>query len=109
MAGMSIREQQDADTGLATETREPRLFNVVLFNDDATPMEFVIALLMKIFGHQHHAAELVMLQIHNEGMGVAGTYPFDIAEAKVSETKISARRSGFPLHCTTQPERSSKN
>ena len=83
---------------------EPRMFNVVFHNDDETTTDFVVGVLRLIYDHPREAAVKLMLTVHNEGSSIVGTYPFEIAEAKVEETIDLARTSGFPLYCNTQPE-----
>lgn len=104
MPNISIQESVRIRRRRKAKLSEPRLFNVVIFNDEQTPMDFVTAILIKVFGLEQLAAETVMQQVHQSGTGVAGTYPYDIAEAKVSETRTYAQRLGYPLHCSAQPE-----
>lgn len=79
------------------EPVEPGKYNVVIMNDDVTPMEFVIAMLVSIFRHDEKAALNLTLKIHNEGSAVAGVYPYEIAEQKVLDATNLARGNGFPL------------
>lgn len=87
-----------------SRTRRPRLWKVVLHNDDYTTMEFVIDVLMRHFGKSLAEATHVMLQVHHKGAGVAGVYSRDIAESKVAEVTDEARRGGHPLLLSTEPE-----
>lgn len=76
---------------------EPSMYKVVFFNDDHTPMEFVISLLIELFKHSDDTARDLTILIHNEGSAVVGTYTYEIAEQKgIEATKIS-RNNGFPL------------
>lgn len=88
-------------TDLATETRvkikEPSLYKVVLQNDDFTPMDFVISVLMQIFGMDETEARKVTMQIHKEGRGVCGVFSKEVAETKVYETMLAAKSYGYPL------------
>lgn len=102
MPNTLTKEHSETREWLAPEIVTPSLFDVVFFNDDVTPMEFVVALLVSMYGHERKRAEEIMLQVHLDGTSVAGTYPFDIAEAKVVETTMVAREAGFPLRCATQ-------
>lgn len=79
------------------ELRYPDRFNVVFLNDDFTPMEFVIQLLIEVFNKDISQAKDVTLAIHNDGRGVAGTYNFEIAEQKVHESTLLSRHHGHPL------------
>ena len=99
MIGTDIKISTEGATEPAEILEEPRMFSVVFVNDDKTPMDFVIAILMEIYGHAAKAAERIMLRIHNEGQGVAGIYPHEIAEAKAVETMAKSRLRGFPLNC----------
>lgn len=84
--------------------RKPSMFKVIFNNDDKTPMEFVIEILMKIYHHDEKAATAITLEIHEKGKGVAGVYTFEIAEQKATETVTAARAFGFPLSVTVEPE-----
>lgn len=81
---------------------EPKLYNVILHNDDQTSMEIVVEILMIIFHHNENAARDIMLKIHEEGKGVAGTYQHEIAEQKTWETKTFAANYGYPLEVTCE-------
>lgn len=83
---------------------EPKKYKVIFLNDDVTPAEFVIALLMKIFRHSEQIAKEITLKIHNEGSGVAGIYNYEIAEQKSLEATAFARMSSFPLENKIEPE-----
>ena len=85
------------DEKVKQKVQEPRDWKVIMVNDDQTPMDFVVGLLTEIFKHNPQTAQAVMLQIHNEGSGIAGVYTFEIAEAKSVESTSIARSSGFPL------------
>jgi len=83
---------------------KPPLFKVLLHNDDYTTMEFVVVVLEEIFHHDPEQAARIMLHVHQRGMGVAGTYPLDIAETKAAKVMSLARAAEFPLLCTVEPE-----
>ena len=89
------------DTAVATNTKSktkpPSLFKVVLLNDDYTPMEFVVEILIQIFGKTEEEASAIMLHVHNQGRGVAGIYTFEIANQKQNETHMAARKYNYPL------------
>jgi ATP-dependent Clp protease adaptor protein ClpS len=80
-------------------TEPPRMYQVVLLNDDYTPMEFVVMVLQEYFQRDLESATLVMLKIHHEGRGVCGVYSKDVATTKVELVLAAARRGGHPLQC----------
>jgi ATP-dependent Clp protease adaptor protein ClpS len=83
-------------------TEPPRLFQVVMLNDDYTPMEFVVLVLQEYFQRDLETATLIMLKIHHEGRGVCGVYTKDVAATKVELVLAAARRAGHPLQCTME-------
>ena len=93
---------------LATKTRakpkRPPRFKVLLYNDDYTPMEFVVDVLQKVFGKGPSAATQIMLQIHRGGMGVAGVYVLEIAETKAATVLRMAEKRGYPLLAGVEKE-----
>ena len=80
-------------------TKAPRLYQVVLLNDDFTPMEFVVMVLQHYFQRDLETATAIMLKIHHEGRGVCGVYSKDVASTKVELVLAAARREGHPLQC----------
>jgi ATP-dependent Clp protease adaptor protein ClpS len=82
-----------------SKTKPPKLYKVILLNDDYTTMEFVIEVLKTFFSMSQERATHVMLQIHNEGSAVCGLYPKDIAETKVNQVSAFAKQHGHPLRC----------
>jgi ATP-dependent Clp protease adaptor protein ClpS len=82
-----------------SRTKPPSLFQVVMLNDDFTPMEFVIRVLQQFFQHDLETATLIMLKIHHEGRGVCGVYSRDVAATKVEMVLAAARRNQHPLQC----------
>ncbi|HEX9814865.1 MAG TPA: ATP-dependent Clp protease adaptor ClpS [Myxococcota bacterium] len=93
---------------VATRTRRkiarPERFKVLLYNDDYTPMEFVVRILESIFGKGPSAATQIMLQIHNSGLGVAGVYVLEVAETKLAAVHTLAERQGYPLRAGIEKE-----
>lgn len=81
------------------KTEPPRLYQVVMLNDDFTPMEFVVIVLQEFFHRDLETATQIMLQIHNEGRGVCGVYSRDVAATKVELVRAAAQRAGHPLQC----------
>ena len=87
-----------------TRTKKPPMYKVLLHNDDYTPMEFVVLVLVQVFHKSESDAASIMLHAHTHGYAVAGVYTFEIAETKVNETTALASKAQFPLLCTLEPE-----
>ena len=92
------------DEKIKQKVREPKKWKVILLNDDHTPMDFVVGILTEVFKHSEDGARDITLQIHQQGSGIAGTYTFEIAEAKAVESTNLARASGFPLQIKLEEE-----
>lgn len=92
------------DEKIKVTASEPKRWKVLLLNDDSTPMEFVIAILIEIFKHTQDTAKDIMLQVHETGSGVAGIYSFEIAEAKAVEATNLSRTNGHPLQIKLEEE-----
>jgi ATP-dependent Clp protease adaptor protein ClpS len=86
----------------AVKTKPPPMFQVVMHNDDFTPMEFVVEVLQKFFSLARERATQVMLKVHTEGRGVCGIYPRDVAATKVDQVVAYARENQHPLHCSME-------
>jgi len=86
----------------AQKTKPPRMYQVLMLNDDYTPMEFVVMVLQQYFQRDLETATLIMLKIHHEGRAVCGVYPKDVAATKVELVVAAARRVGHPLQCTME-------
>jgi len=91
-----------AEADSETKLRRPPLYKVLLHNDDYTSMEFVVFILQTVFGRSDSDAVQIMLKVHNEGLGVAGLYPYEIAEMKVAKVTNLAQANEFPLLCTME-------
>jgi ATP-dependent Clp protease adaptor protein ClpS len=85
-----------------TKTKRPPLYKVILLNDDYTPMEFVVDVLKVVFHKPHAEATRIMLYVHQNGMGVAGVYPYEIAETRVRTVEELARQHEYPLKCVME-------
>jgi len=83
----------------AQKTQPPPMYQVVMLNDDYTPMEFVVMVLQEYFKRDLETATQIMLKIHHEGRGVCGVYSKDVAATKVELVLAAARRGGHPLQC----------
>ncbi|MDR0458570.1 MAG: ATP-dependent Clp protease adapter ClpS [Burkholderiaceae bacterium] len=81
----------------------PRFYQVVMLNDDYTPMEFVVMLIEQYFGKDREMATQIMLRIHLDGRGVCGVYTHDVASTKVAQVMDAARQAGHPLQCVCEP------
>lgn len=94
------------ERGVATKTRDktkkPSMYRVLLMNDDYTPMEFVVSILMGIFKKTQEEATQVMLNVHQTGIGTCGVYTFEVAETKVAQVMDAAKRNQHPLQCTLE-------
>src|ERR1700741_3355003 len=95
-AGGAVKER------VKPKTKEPTLYSVVLLNDDYTPMGFVVEVLESIFQKSPAEAYRIMMQVHVEGRGVAGVYPWEVAETKVDRLLTAAREAGHPLQATIE-------
>ena len=102
--------EQEPDSGLITETKaekklaKPRLYRVLLHNDNYTTREFVVAVLVGIFHKSETDAVRIMLHVHHSGVGVAGVYTCEVAETKIRQVEQLARQNEFPLRLSMEPE-----
>lgn len=98
----------DGNVGVLTRTRaktkKPAMYRVLLLNDDFTPMEFVVHVLERFFGKNKQEATEIMMQVHRRGVGVCGTYTYEVAETKVNLVMDYARKNEHPLQCTMEKE-----
>jgi len=94
----SVKERQH------TNLREPRRYKVLIYNDDFTPMEFVVKILVEIFFKSNTEAEALMLQVHHSDKAVVGIYSYDVALSKVSKATNISREAGHPLRLSVEPE-----
>ena len=104
-------DQMDEDLAIARTRKKKHLGNkakppskwaVILYNDDFTPMEFVVYVLQEVFNHPSERAERIMLRVHNDGMGIAGVYRLEIAEQKAYDTAKEAKDNEYPLMITVE-------
>ena len=103
------KEKEDSSGGLALEEsrpelKRPPLFKVVLINDDYTPMDFVVEILIEVFKKDELTATQIMLNVHNLGKGICGVYPFEIAETKVARVHELAQLHEYPLQASMEAE-----
>ena len=105
--GRDLESQKDH--GLALEESRPEvelppMYRAVQLNDDYTPMDFVVRLLETVFHRSESEATRIMLHVHNHGSGVAGIYTHEIAETKVAQVHLLARKNDHPLMASMEPE-----
>jgi ATP-dependent Clp protease adaptor protein ClpS len=98
----------DADGEVVVEKKtrleKPKFFKVILHNDDFTTMEFVVFVLQYVFSRSDAEAFTIMLKVHNEGLGIAGIYPYEIAQMKSEKAMNLAKAREYPLLCTVEEE-----
>lgn len=95
-----VQGRPEADVETGQEIREPKMYRVLLHNDDYTTMEFVIEVLVSVFHKPAAEATRIMLDVHKRGIGICGVYTYDIALSRVALVHQMARRSEFPLKCS---------
>ena len=102
------RDNGQPGTVVVTKTRprtqKPSMYKVLLLNDDYTPMEFVVHVLIRFFHKNTEDAARIMLHVHRHGVGVCGVYPFDVAETKVTQVIDYARHNEHPLQATLEKD-----
>lgn len=86
------------------KAKEPRTYKVIMYNDDFTTMEFVVAILNIIFNKDFEEANKIMMEIHKTGKGIAGVYPYDIAVSKANKAMLMAKEEGFPFKLTVEED-----
>jgi ATP-dependent Clp protease adaptor protein ClpS len=100
---MAQNDVEDAvDASAEEELKHPEEYFVILLNDDYTTMEFVVMVLMTVFHRDFKDATRIMLNVHERGRGVVGSYAYDIAVTKVNAVHALAREAGFPLKCVIE-------
>ena len=85
------------------KVKPPQMYQVVMLNDDYTPMEFVVVVIQEFFSKDLEAATQIMLKIHLEGRAVCGVYSKDVAATKVDQVLDAAHKAGHPLQCVSEP------
>lgn len=101
-------EFPDFDTDVITESEtkleKPKLFKVLLHNDDFTTMEFVVFILSHVFMRSTSEAFKIMMQVHNQGVGIAGVYTYEVAQMKAEKAMNMSKANEYPLLCTVEEE-----
>ncbi len=98
--------EHDSDVLTESETRleKPKLYKVILHNDDFTTMEFVVFILKQVFMRSDAEAFTIMLKVHSEGIGIAGVYAYEIAQMKAEKAMNLSKEHEYPLLCTVEEE-----
>ena len=94
--------KEDSDVRSQQDVKEPPMYKVLLHNDDYTTMEFVVQVLMLVFHKPIETATQIMLNVHQQGIGMCGLYTYEVAETKVETVIRMARENGHPLKCTME-------
>ncbi|MBX3587372.1 MAG: ATP-dependent Clp protease adapter ClpS [Ramlibacter sp.] len=85
------------------KTKPPQMYQVLMLNDDYTPMEFVVVVIQEFFNKDRETATQIMLKIHLDGKAVCGVYSRDVAATKVDQVREAAKEAGHPLQCVSEP------
>lgn len=95
----------EGSTDLAEKIRlkKPKMYKVLMHNDDYTTMEFVIHVLQKFFSKNYDESHAIMLKVHHDGIGICGIYTFEVAESKASKVNKYSKSKGHPLKCSIDP------
>ncbi|UCF93587.1 MAG: ATP-dependent Clp protease adapter ClpS [Desulfobacterales bacterium] len=104
MGKFNPETEEGLESQIRDELTEPPMYKVLLLNDDYTTMEFVVEVLRYVFHKSTEEATQIMLNIHRQGVGICGIYPYEVAETKVDTVDALAREKGFPLKCTMERE-----
>ena len=101
---MSVDEIVDSEADSEQAIDEPKMYKILLLNDDFTPMDFVTDVLQRFFGSTEENAVRLMLKVHNEGKAECGVFTFDVAETKYTQVIDYAREHNHPLRCQVEAE-----
>jgi len=99
-----IERDGEVLTESETKLEKPKLYKVILHNDDFTTMDFVVFILMHVFKRSEIEAFTIMFKVHTEGIGVAGIYPYEVAQMKSEKAMNLSRAHEYPLLCTVEEE-----
>lgn len=102
---MSVQIDVKIDEKIKNINKEPSRYKVVFLNDDYTPMDFVVSLLIKIFKHSDETAHTITMMVHENGSAVVGVYSYEIAEQKALEATSLSRDNGFPLNIKIEEDK----
>ena len=101
---MTANNENNLLTKEKVKLKKPSMYAVIMLNDDYTPMDFVIYVLQSVFKKNYEDAKTIMLTIHNEGKGICGVFPLDIAETKANQVIEFARINQHPLECKVEKQ-----
>ncbi len=101
---MSTKRFENPDLDLEIEVEEPKLYKVLLHNDDYTPMDFVMFVLKKFFGKSESDSHKITLDVHHKGVGLAGIFSFEVAESKVAQVNQFSKTNQHPLKTSYEEE-----
>jgi len=104
MSRYNPRLEDEAESITREELTEPPMYRVLLHNDDFTTMDFVVQILMLVFGKNSDEATRIMLNVHRKGIGLCGVYTYEVAETKVDTVHALAREHQYPLKCTMEKD-----
>src|SRR6476660_971974 len=96
--------ESEVTTAITPKLEKPKLYKVILHNDDFTTMEFVVFILVQVFLRSEIEAFSIMLKVHNEGVGIAGVYSYEVAQMKAEKAMNISRAHEYPLLCTVEEE-----
>lgn len=101
------RHKEETESGVSVEervrTKEPKMYKVILLNDDYTSMEFVVLVLESVFHKNGADAQRIMISVHEHGSGIAGVYTKEVGETKIAVVHHLAKQNQFPLKCALEP------
>lgn len=97
-------QEQNQGPQLQEKSKKPKLYKVLILNDDFTPMDFVVHVLVKFFKKTEQESQKIMLEVHHQGSGIAGVYTKEIAETKVVSVNQYSKNHEYPLKTSTEPE-----
>lgn len=104
MSEQSTETTEEVIPESTEEIDEPPMYRVLLHNDDYTTMEFVVEILILVFGKSPEEAVDIMLNVHQKGVGICGVYTYEVSETKVNTVHDLAKQQGFPLKCSMEKE-----
>ncbi|MCQ2247947.1 MAG: ATP-dependent Clp protease adaptor ClpS [Treponema sp.] len=99
---MEHSQDFEQSTDVTMDYAEPPMYKVVMYNDDYTPMDFVVDILTGVFRRSRSEAEKIMMAVHKTGKGIAGIYPYDIAATKTAIAMRKAREQKYPFRCSVE-------